>query len=182
MISEDVFNDDENKLRYNNFVKFGDYINEDLSNIDKFIEFIEFNLIDTTYENNKNQLINNKSLSREDCLYYLYNNLLSFDNQFINFNNIVIEKNKLTESTYYNFDLQNTNQRIGNSTGNENNITISNELLLNNGNIRMGLSRLSFSLDQYVKMTSESHNFGNSEITRVLDIQDLRDNIKNQMI
>ena len=25
-------------------------------------------------------------------------------------------------------------------------------------------------------MTSESHNFGNSEITRVLDMQDLRDN------
>ena len=58
--------------------------------------------------------------------------MLSFDNQFINFNNKFIEKNKLTESTYYNFDLQNTNQ--GNSTGNENNITISNELLLNNGN------------------------------------------------
>lgn len=75
ILSEDVNNDDTNKLRYTNFIKFFPIIDENYSNIDDVIKIIEYNLEENIYkENIKNFDINKKKLEN-DSLFYLHKTL-----------------------------------------------------------------------------------------------------------
>ena len=88
IISEDIINDDHNKLRYNNFIDFFDVIDNDLSNLDTCVEKIKNYLTDENYNKKMKNFFLNKDKLEEDSLFYVHKNLKVLNNKIIDNYNI----------------------------------------------------------------------------------------------
>ncbi len=77
ILSENSINDDiQNKNIYKYFVDYFDVINDNDTNIDKLINFIEYNLEDDIFNKKKQYLIKKQKLE-DTFTFYLHKNLLS---------------------------------------------------------------------------------------------------------